>query len=57
MPGNDRNERWRETEREVEHQAATEPEDPITRAEAVETEEMEELTVEEEQEAHQEEDR
>jgi hypothetical protein len=41
---------WRETEREVEQQAATEPDDPITHAEEVETEEMEELTVEEEEE-------
>ncbi len=47
---NDRHERWRESEREVEREAATAPDDPITHAEEVETEEMEELT-EEEQEA------
>ena len=51
---NNRHERWRESEREVERQAATAPDDPITHAEEVETEEMEELT-EEEDEARQEE--
>jgi hypothetical protein len=37
-----------ESEREVEAQAAKEPRDPITEAETIETEVMEELTEEEE---------
>ena len=37
-------ERERETEREVEEQAAREPDDPITHGEEVETELMEERT-------------
>ncbi len=53
MPANDSHERWRETEREVERQAAAEPADPITHAEEFETEEMEELTEEEAEEERQ----
>ena len=38
---------WRKSEREVEAEAAVEPRDPITQAETIETEIMEELTEEE----------
>ncbi len=48
-----RDEPWRESEQEVEAQARVEPRDPITEAETLETEVMEELTEEEEEEAEQ----
>jgi hypothetical protein len=47
-PHPDRAERELETEREVEDQAAHEPDDPITHGEEVETELMEERTEAEE---------
>ena len=53
MPANDSHDRWRESEREVERQAAAEPNDPITHAEEYETEEMEEQTEEEQEEKEQ----
>jgi hypothetical protein len=49
VPGDDSHERWLESEREVERQAVAEPDDPVTHAEEVETEEMEELTEEEQE--------